>query len=391
MSVNGADSVRVEWTGTGTGTMALGGVVAGYQGFPPSLDQLQVSYLIEHQDEGVVERENGRGIYDQAANSLSRDEITFSTNGNAPVDFSVGKKHVVLTLLFEDLASDTSFSVQQAQIDLTDGSGVQAEQNTYVVQIENAGFFVTNRLINDSAPTPPTADLTIIMPAAPAIGEYYFFYSPAEQTGTVKIQVAPGLGHLIRPGNLTEIELAPGSAFGWLYCEQDATTGAVRYQYRGQFNQPASWPTPITFEQGVTIASGMPLSVGGNATVGGTLGVTGLATAQAGVTMSGGVADFAGNIAKGNISEVLSTVSGALTRAAHSGRGLRLSGNVTVPNAAADVGAHYQMRSEAGGETIAFNSTTSDPMAVGETVSVYVWATNIIEAVGTESGRLAFS
>lgn len=96
-----ADSVKVLWTGTGTGTMTLGSAVSGFQIFPATLNGFVVSYEITHQTS--PERENGVGVYTSAGTTLSRLRVTFSTNSNALVNFSAGDKHVKLSGLAHDL------------------------------------------------------------------------------------------------------------------------------------------------------------------------------------------------------------------------------------------------------------------------------------------------
>ena len=132
MTISGADSVRVAWTGTGTGTMTLGAAVDKFQAFPAALDGLTVGYRIEHQGDGVVEVENGRGIYTHSGTTLTRisGSVTFSTNSNALVNFSAGTKHVSLVLLWRDIAeivaSIVSTSGTPTEVEATPDTGVYA-------------------------------------------------------------------------------------------------------------------------------------------------------------------------------------------------------------------------------------------------------------------------
>ena len=88
-----------------------------------------------------------------------------------------------------------------------------------------------------------------------------------------------------------------------------------------------------------------------------------------------------------NGGRVITAVTGALTWAVHHGNTIVTSGNVTVPNAAGDVG--FQCNIIAGGaHTVAFNATTSAAMASGGLMSVVVQSTTVIKAVYTAPANL---
>lgn len=116
MRTNAADSAKVVWLGEGDDLVITPGTaVSGFQSIPASLDGRQVGYLIEHTTTGIFERENGLGVWDATAGTLSRDTVTFSTaGGSTKVDFSAGTKHVTIVLLatqlrgFEGLEVTTS-------------------------------------------------------------------------------------------------------------------------------------------------------------------------------------------------------------------------------------------------------------------------------------------
>lgn len=74
------------------------------------------------------------------------------------------------------------------------------------------------------------------------------------------------------------------------------------------------------------------------------------------------------------------TASGALTRATHGGRVVKTSGNITIPNAAGDVGMGGMIIG-GGAHTITFNSLVSAALASGDIVSYYVESTTVIHAV----------
>ena len=73
------DRVMALWTGTGTGTMSLGGAVPGEaaRAFPASLDGQYIRYLITH--ETAIEAEAGVGLYTHSGATLSRLYRTYPT------------------------------------------------------------------------------------------------------------------------------------------------------------------------------------------------------------------------------------------------------------------------------------------------------------------------
>jgi len=88
---------------------------------------------------------------------------------------------------------------------------------------------------------------------------------------------------------------------------------------------------------------------------------------------------------------VATSVSGALTTASHSGKVLVTSGNVTVPNAAGDVGFSAVIIA-GGAHTVSFNSTTSAAMAAGDVMTVFVQSTTVIRASLLEAAdQVSFS
>jgi hypothetical protein len=67
------------------------------------------------------------------------------------------------------------------------------------------------------------------------------------------------------------------------------------------------------------------------------------------------------------------------------------SGNITVPNAAGDVGFSCVLIA-GGAHTVTFNSTVSAAMAAGDVMTVLVESTTVIHAVLTASAnKVAFT
>ena len=94
-----ADRVKAVWTGTGTGTITLGGAAPGepVQAFPSSLNGEIVPYLIMH--ETAQEAEAGYGLYTHSGTTLTRLYRYYPTPGGAAVSFSAGTKFVSPTVI----------------------------------------------------------------------------------------------------------------------------------------------------------------------------------------------------------------------------------------------------------------------------------------------------
>lgn len=103
-----ADRVKAVWTGTGTGTMSLGGAAPNepVQAFPAALSGLAIRYLIKH--ETAQEAEAGIGVYTHAGATLTRVYRTYPTLGGAAVSFSSGTKFVSPTSSALDLAANVA-------------------------------------------------------------------------------------------------------------------------------------------------------------------------------------------------------------------------------------------------------------------------------------------
>lgn len=102
----------------------------------------------------------------------------------------------------------------------------------------------------------------------------------------------------------------------------------------------------------------------------------------------GGDLDGQGNEIANYTNAVVTSVSGTLTTAAHSGNVIKTSGNVTVPTTAG-----FTCTIIAGGaHTVTFNATTSAAMATGDVMTVVVESSTVIHAVLTASAdKVSFS
>jgi len=87
------DRVMETTASTGTGTITLGGAVAGYQSFSVIGNANTTYYTIS----GGTEWEVGIGTYTSSGTTLSRDTVLESSNGGSLVNFSAGTKNVFVT------------------------------------------------------------------------------------------------------------------------------------------------------------------------------------------------------------------------------------------------------------------------------------------------------
>ena len=92
------DRVKETSTTTGTGTIDLAGAETGYEGFVAGVGNGNTTYYAIELN-SANEWEVGIGtVTDAAPDTLSRDTIISSSNGDAAVDFSAGTKNVFCTL-----------------------------------------------------------------------------------------------------------------------------------------------------------------------------------------------------------------------------------------------------------------------------------------------------
>ncbi len=92
------DRVKETTTTTGTGTVDLGGAETGYESFVSGVGTgNKTYYAIELNSAGEFEVGIGT-VTDATPDTLSRDTIITSSNGDALVNFSAGTKNVFCTL-----------------------------------------------------------------------------------------------------------------------------------------------------------------------------------------------------------------------------------------------------------------------------------------------------
>ena len=91
------DRVKVTSTTTGTGAMALGSAVTGFETFNTGIGSSNTTYYCIF-NQGTTEFEVGLGTLDATSANLTRTTVISSSNSDAAVDFAAGTKDVFCTL-----------------------------------------------------------------------------------------------------------------------------------------------------------------------------------------------------------------------------------------------------------------------------------------------------
>ena len=91
------DRVKVTSTTTGTGAMALGAAVTGFETFAQGIGNNNTTYYCIF-NQGTTEFEVGLGTLDGSSANLTRTTIISSSNSDAAVNFTSGTKDVFCTL-----------------------------------------------------------------------------------------------------------------------------------------------------------------------------------------------------------------------------------------------------------------------------------------------------
>ena len=91
------DRVKVTSTTTGTGAMALGSAVTGFETFAQGIGNSNTTYYCIF-NQGTTEFEVGLGTLDGSSANLTRTTVISSSNSDAAVNFTSGTKDVFCTL-----------------------------------------------------------------------------------------------------------------------------------------------------------------------------------------------------------------------------------------------------------------------------------------------------
>lgn len=139
------DRVRETTTTTGTGAVALGGAVSGFETFAAGIGNSNtVYYAIVHRS--AAEFEVGLGTLDGDSSDLTRTTVISSSNSDSAVNFASGTKDVFCTLpaskaVFEDASSHVTLPhdlfIEGGIIDLKN-DGNQVSQIKFYCESSNA-------------------------------------------------------------------------------------------------------------------------------------------------------------------------------------------------------------------------------------------------------------
>jgi len=91
------DRVKESSTTSGTGAIALAGVVQGYETFSAGIGNDNETYYAIY-EQGTSNWEVGRGTLDATSANLARTEVISSSNSDAAVNFTGGTLDVFCTL-----------------------------------------------------------------------------------------------------------------------------------------------------------------------------------------------------------------------------------------------------------------------------------------------------
>ena len=91
------DRVKVTSTTTGTGAMALGSAVTGFETFAAGIGNSNTTYYAIF-NTGTTEWEVGYGTLDGSSANLTRTTVLSSSNSDSAVDFASGTKDVFCTM-----------------------------------------------------------------------------------------------------------------------------------------------------------------------------------------------------------------------------------------------------------------------------------------------------
>ena len=91
------DRVKVTSTTTGTGAMALGAAVTGFETFAQVIGNSNTTYYCIF-NQGTTEFEVGLGTLDGSSANLTRTTVISSSNSDSAVNFASGTKDVFCTL-----------------------------------------------------------------------------------------------------------------------------------------------------------------------------------------------------------------------------------------------------------------------------------------------------
>lgn len=116
-----ANLVKETTTATGTGALTLLGAVSGFFPFSTIGNLNTCKYEVE---DATGNKEVGQGTYTLSSNTLSRDSVETSTNGNSLVNFGPGTKTVHLDVPASFFTAIPNSNLANSSLTVTAGSGL---------------------------------------------------------------------------------------------------------------------------------------------------------------------------------------------------------------------------------------------------------------------------
>ena len=217
------DRVRETTTTTGTGAVALGGAVSGFETFAAGIGNSNtVYYAIVHRT--AAEFEVGLGTLDGDSSDLTRTTPISSSNSDSAVDFSSGTKDVFCTLpaskaVFEDANSHVTLPhdlfIEGGIIDLKN-DGNQVSQIKFYCESSNAH---AQTLIG--APHSEAASNTLTLPSSGGSSKLL----SATSTATVTNKSIDSDNNTIT--NIVNADIKPSAAIADTKLDTISTAGKV--------------------------------------------------------------------------------------------------------------------------------------------------------------------
>ena len=162
------DRVKETTTTTGTGAVALGGAVTGFETFAAGIGNSNTTYYaIVHQT--ANEFEVGLGTLDGDSSDLTRTTVISSSNSDSAVDFAAGTKDVFCTipaskLIFEDANNDATIG---RNLTVTGDLTVSGDDITMATNTSGAALIGDGTNFN---PVAISGDISIAANGTAAIG-----------------------------------------------------------------------------------------------------------------------------------------------------------------------------------------------------------------------------
>ena len=162
------DRVKETTTTTGTGAVALGGAVTGFETFSAGVGNSNTTYYaIVHQT--AAEFEVGLGTLDGDSSDLTRTTVISSSNSDSAVDFAAGTKDVFCTipaskLIFEDANNDATIG---RNLTVTGDLTVSGDDITMATNTSGAALIGDGTNFN---PVAISGDISIAANGTAAIG-----------------------------------------------------------------------------------------------------------------------------------------------------------------------------------------------------------------------------